>query len=216
MRSIFQIAKTNFSAGMIAITVLILLGANLVVKGNRTQTTQKTFGRIVYKNEPFKVENLSIGGHVLSTVEGAGSQVEAAINSNPNKTADDWLQGLSFSLNNRTDRTITALHFSLAFPETKASGPMLVYDFYAGKIPSARSNKEPLAITTDQSYQFSLSDTRLESLKRFVAGGGFPLGTLNKAQLRITAVYFSDQGKWEQGEEYVADADNPGRYKKAR
>lgn len=63
MKSVFQSLKQNFIIWVISFVTLTFVVVNFNARGQRLlhqQLVKKEFSRVIYKNEPFKVENLSI------------------------------------------------------------------------------------------------------------------------------------------------------------
>lgn len=201
---------------------LALRNREIVIAANSRTPMQrsdaKTIERKDFPNEPFRLGNLSVKGMRVST----GSKFSARLSAETGGgTAEEWIENLTFTLQNTSSRRMTYINLELDFPETAMNGPMMVYNQLGIGIhpkaiaDSARHNKE-LALAPGDTYTFSLSAEQLKRIDEFLAHRNFKLSDLNQTTIRIDHIIFDDGVKWSQGDEYKPNPAAPGGYERVK
>ncbi|PYP87709.1 MAG: hypothetical protein DMF61_08645 [Blastocatellia bacterium AA13] len=173
---------------------------------------EKIIERKEFPNEPFEFGNLT----VQSTRVGVNQKFNSVFLFGSRRSSD-WLESLGFTLKNTSQKQITYIHLELDFPETSASGSMMVYNQLGIGIDprrssTIRSGREPLALNPGETITFAISAKEMASIKDFLSADKYPLGSLNKAVIRLGYIIFSDGSKWEQGDYYQPSLTTPGGY----
>jgi hypothetical protein len=176
------------------------------------QSDEKVIERQKYRYEPFEFGELSVKKTKISPSQKLSAR---ALAENGGGSVEDWLENLEFSFKNTSDKQITFLDLELAFPETGEGRPLMMYVLSMGIHPTASENTmkygTPFALDPGGVLSFKLSADKLEMIKKFLVQGGFYLGNLNKATIRIDYIYFADGTKWNQGALYKPlPGENPG------
>jgi hypothetical protein len=144
----------------------------------------------------------------------------------PFQAGSDWLEKMTISLFNRTDRKIVYAEVSLGFPETGDGQtlPMLTHSIQLGRIPEAaafsgRSGqplpqdpaRKPIAFLPGPTLVIHVGDylgTIRESLERL-----FPSIEVSKCLIRIGPFFFEDGMRWDSGGFAVPDPEHRGKFK---
>jgi len=134
----------------------------------------------------------------------------------------DWIQNLQFSLRNRTDKRITYIGFELQFPDTGATGPLMVYrEFGIGIHPNAGTpagavlrNDVPLSLGPGETATAILSADRLRRIKHFIGLRNFQLADLSRVVVKVLNVFFDDGVMWSTGHYYKPNIAAPGGYER--
>jgi hypothetical protein len=135
---------------------------------------------------------------------------------------DDWLEGLTFSFKNISDKPITYIRFELQFPDTTSAGPLMVYRTLGIGLPPKESgdevrNTKPLALDPGDTVSFTLPAEHLQKIKDFLARGKFQLTEMNKVVVQILYLIFDDRVKWTIGGAYYKpNPSAPGGYERIK
>jgi hypothetical protein len=183
--------------------------------GRRTvvpQSDEKVIERQAYSKEPFKVSDLRVK---KATIWPGQKFSSLALSDNGGGKVEDWLENLSFTIKNTSDKQITYIDYILEFTETGIGRPMMQYVLDKGVRPTAsedvRKFVTPLALNPGDSFTFELSAGRLQMIQKFLEQGGYLLANLNKVNIRIDTVFFADGMKWSHGDLYkLAPGEQPG------
>lgn len=143
---------------------------------------------------------------------------------------DHWLRHLKLIMRNVSSKTIVYAYVMINYPETGRSTPLsptFATPLSLGKVPdvalyrpdgsptkvSAVSAKaEPVSIPSGGMMTFTVKETETQddqAVATQLAGG-----SLNKVNITLRMVYFSDDSKWE-WETYFAPPTSPGHWTKA-
>lgn len=180
------------------------------------RSDEKVIERKDFPSEPFRFGGLSVRKVKIAPrvkfnarliAESGGGQVE------------DWLENLSFTIKNTSNKRMIYINVELDFPETTVNGPMMVYNQLGiGIHPKAFGDNlkygTPLALDPGITTTFSFSAERLRLLKEFLALRSFQLADLNQATIRIDHVIFDDGMKWSQGDVYRPNPAARGGYER--
>lgn len=135
----------------------------------------------------------------------------------------DWLKHLTFKIKNRSDKPITFFHIDLDFPETKATGSIVMHQLLIGQRPDFKStlNKPPLYLKPNEEIEVSLEPehdaikrlTEL-SIKRLIELGQQPIENINRLVIRLGDVTFEDGTVFHNGNIFRRNPDpsNPNKW----
>lgn len=207
-----------FIVCFLSVTVGIALRRSSGSSGNTgrsliaPQSDEKVIEREEYPYEPFKVSDLRVKKATI--LPGQKFSSRALAESGGGKI-EDWLENLSFTIKNTSDKHITYINYILEFTETGVGRPMMQYVLDKGVRPTApedvRKYVAPLALDPGDSFTFELSAERLHMIQKFLEQGGFQLTNLNKVNIRTDTVFFADGMKWSHGDLYkLAPGEQPG------
>lgn len=178
------------------------------------QSDEKTIEKAEFDNEPFKFSDVSVQStkislnqkfNIKSLIEKSGGNV------------DSWLEHLEFTLKNTSGKRITYIAIALDFPETKANGPMMVYNQLVKGVPP-HANEDPIKHTTplvfehDSTITFILTPQHLQSIKSFLAVRNFKLEEISKVVITVDYLIFDDGMKWQIGRFYKPNSNRPSGY----
>ncbi len=181
-----------------------------------------------HRSDPVMVTGVTIGG----------VPIECGLVTNPVQlqpvtpfaAGGDWLQNLTITILNRTNRNVSYAQITLAFPETgdgsSPASPQHVYHISLGRIPdsaafsgagkplSQRAGQLALSLLPGQSLTIHVGDY-IDRLKASFANTAFAssFGSLTKCIIRRSAVFFDDGMRWSVALFSVPDSANPGKFK---
>lgn len=124
---------------------------------------------------------------------------------------DDWFEGLSISLRNNGDKTVTSLRVTLVFPEPDNAGSGLTHDLHFG--PSAASAEylqrdRNRVLNIGKSVELNLSTEDYQSLKRDVAKAGYREG-ISRLEIEVREIGFEDGSMISDGRLWVQHPGHP-------
>lgn len=173
-----------------------------------TTTTQQDKERMVkkksWRNEPLEISKLKIRGKLTDLNK---KFVEE----------DDWLRGFSVEVKNTSSKTITYIELDLEFPALSGSTgerPSLDHLLYGeypappGEATTPHSDQPPLLPGETANLTFMDYD----GLREFLNQTGKP-ASIKQLDIGISTVIFSDGTKWEGGQIFHRDPDNPNRWR---
>lgn len=174
--------------------------ALFVALAQTSDEVQKQIVRVNYPNEPLQIVGLR------------NSQKALTINEKFRQERD-WLQGLTVRFKNNTGKAITYLAWSLDFPETQASGPLMVFDVFYGAHPirQAKEYKDEPPIAAGELFEQHLDGKRVDQISNFI-GKRHRLDTLTRVNIRILEIRYDDGTGWNSGTFTKEDLHNPGRF----
>jgi hypothetical protein len=147
----------------------------------------------------------------------------ASLAAKSGRQSEDWLENLEFSVRNKSDKQITYIQFELQFPDTGATGPLMVYrEFGIGVHPKsgdilrggASRNDKPLVLDPGDTTTVTLSAEHLQRIKHFIGLRNLQLTDISKVVVKVLGVFFDDGLMWATGHYYRANPDAPGGYKR--
>lgn len=182
---------------------ILFLGA-LFLPPLRVQGLQQKRGKLITRelprpSDPVEITDLKLGLN------------EAPVNK-PMELDDEWLKDLSFKLKNTSTKNIVYAVVELSFPDSKATGNMLVYDFRFGRHPGGEVNptRGPLLLEPGKAIQVSLGE-RYAGIKKYLESRQ-AIATYNTLMIRPYVVFFEDGTQWSLGSYYRPDPERHGRY----
>jgi hypothetical protein len=124
----------------------------------------------------------------------------------------NWIENLTFNLENISDKPIVYLQFNIKFPETITTGLLMSYGKSFGQRPDSKfkSKNEPILIKPGETLEVSL-DKEEGRIYKFV-NERQPIETIHKIELEIALIIFEDKTAWSSGTFLRQDPNNPDRY----
>lgn len=197
-------AKLNYIT-LTLFLISVVLGINAGSSANRLSTAQEKPEDKIIKHfqdptRPVEIIDVKVKGKAIK------------LNEKINEDADDWLDDMSLTVKNISDKTITYIQLDLDFPETKSTGTLMRFILRYGKNPRALFTTNPLEpLLPNQTATFHLSDQTLAGLKKFMETRQ-PLNRLKKVDLMLEQVFFEDGTWWFAGSLFRPDPNNPKKY----
>jgi len=112
----------------------------------------------------------------------------------------DWIKGLTFKIKNRSNKPITFIHLDVLFPETRATGPVLVHQLFLGQRDDLRStlvNNPPLELMPGKQEHVSL-EPAYARIKRLIEHK-HKVGDIHDIDIEVYEVMFADGTLWAGG-----------------
>jgi hypothetical protein len=163
------------------------------------QESERVIERVPWRTEPIKVLKLRT----------KNKEVE------PGKKfseADDWLVGLTATVQNTSNKAIARIELTLAFPPPKGSSPekpTLVVPMTYGKEPASVSPSEDLKlILPGESVEIKLRESNLPGIKEDLEKLGYGQ-TAKHAQIFVDSATFVDGSEWRGDEILYPNPNNP-------
>lgn len=205
-----------------AVLALGLLGSLLARQGNARLVSARD--DVEQINDAILISNIAVGG---KTVEcGLFIEHDRVQPVTPFQASGDWLQQMTISLVNRTNKTIVygsvIMHFvdtgdcvSLPCAGTELHfGHMPAIDAYDGRtgqpLRLEHPERPPLGWQSEQTYVVHVSDymDKIErSLSNFMSESA-----VGKVNIYRSAFYFEDGMRWTPGRYSVPDPERPGKF----
>jgi len=186
------------------VVVVSILGASfwLVMTQANSKTKQsqeKKVDKLAFDKEPVEVIKLEVEKKALKLGEHFSGE-------------EEWLKSLSINIKNVSGKPISYIEVWLDFPETKATGSTMSFPIFYGQRPwIERTSDEPKLVMPNDIVAIQMSDVTYAALKRFVENR-HSIKNLNKVQLRISFVGFTDGTAWDSGNLIRPDPNNPKKY----
>lgn len=164
-------------------------------------------GRAVVREHPLNNEPVDIGDIKF---RGGGRKFGERF-----EGGDAWLKDITLKVKNKSEKPVTYLRLDLTFPETRATGNVMLHQLYLGHrsdIPSLLNN-QPLLLMPDESLDISLS-SQFEEIKRMIEGRQPPVGNIGELVVRLGEVMFEDGTLYSGGALFKRnpDADSPRKW----
>lgn len=180
------------------------------------RSDEKTIERKDFPNEPFRFGDLSVKKVRIIPREKFSAK---AIAESGGGHVDDWIEGLTFTIKNVSNKRMTYINVEMDFPETTVNGAMMVYNQLGiGIHPKAFGDRlkygTPLALDSGDTTTFHFAPERMSLVKEFLASRDIQLGDLNLVTIRIDYVIFDDGMKWSQGDLYKLNPAARGGYER--
>lgn len=183
----------------VRITLYVFLGAvNLFgptlhprVLGQQKQETYRIVRRLpVEQNEPVTITMVAVKGQTIATNEKFLAD-------------DDWLDGLTITLKNSSEKKILLASVQLQFPSSDASkGTIAVDDVSYGDVTllerQGKPHEKSETLNPGQSVDLHVSADDFDRISRLVASNGNK-GSIDVVALRIGRIIFADDTMWYAG-----------------
>ena len=143
----------------------------------------------------------------------------------PFQAGSDWLQNMTISVFNRTDKTIAAFYMEVVFQQTGDGrvAPRRAHPIWVGQLPKIDAfngrtgqplrphpERKPIAWQPGQTFAIHLGDY-IEDVQANLADL-MSLTSVNQVLIRISPVFFEDGMRWESGGFSIPDGDHPGKF----
>jgi hypothetical protein len=192
------------------LVLLILLAGIGTSSAFLTAFSQKSEGqdRLIemrpFSNAPVKI----------ITVKTKAGEVKVG---NKFKDDDDWLKGLTFKVENVSNRPINYISAVVIFPKPGAQGEEnipygegIIYGVSPLDPPSSTPKEQVQFLPPGESIELSLNDKSYEASKIFLNRLKYP-ESINHIELSIQEVGFEDGTVWSGGEFWRRDPNKPGK-----
>ncbi len=124
----------------------------------------------------------------------------------------EWLKGFKVIVKNKFNKDITYILLKLEFPETTASGNIMVFPLNYGNSPiAAVKNEKVEAVKPGKTVELALTEKNYEQLRSFIETRHL-LDDLSKAEVRVGIILFEDGTGWSAGDFVRQDPDKPGKF----
>lgn len=187
-----------------ALGIVVLLGLLLPTSGNAGQEQERLVEIRSDFDPPVKVA-------AVKTKKGQVKTDKKFLDD------DDWLRGITVSIANASDKTVTHVTIELLFhrPEGQTRLPPLVYPLTYGRSPflprEAVPFTQPEPLLPGNSRAIVLVDTEYNSLKEYLKEAKYPV-SIKRLGVRVTEIGFSDGTAWTAGEMFRRAPDNPDKW----
>ena len=148
------------------------------------------------KNEPVEVTELKIKDRAIGLGETFKGDIE-------------WLKDLAFKVKNKSNKPITFLQIDLDFPETKATGSIMMHQLFIGQSPDitrTRTNS-PLHLKPNESLSISLVP-EYSGIKKLIELRQPSVENINKVVIRLGEVMFEDETRYSGGSIFKRNSDS--------
>lgn len=189
---------------MVLIISLLVISVSMFVPelhGLAGQDKEREIKKMNWPKEPVKIGKLKAKGAIIAL----GEKFHAE---------DDWLKGLTFSVKNTSEKTITYLEIELSFPRDKSAQAepdahdRIMYGQYPalpGEIATPHPDQPPLR--PGETVDVVLKD--YDGIRDFLNQTHYPV-SIKRLEVSVGDVVFDDGTKWSGGGLFRRDPDNPG------
>ena len=142
----------------------------------------------------------------------------------PFQAGDDWLKDMTFTIRNRSTRTLVELAWAASFPETEATGYVITQHFDLGRVPEnaaytregnklIQGSRQSLDLHPGQEIMISLMPYA-DDIRKLLEQRQ-PFSTIHTCFISVHAGYFADGMQWVLADYNVPDPSHPGFFKPA-
>lgn len=198
-----QIRKTLYA--FLGVTSAFLAPAfHAPVAGkDQTERTYRIVRRLrAEQNEPVVITSVTVKGEKIALNEKFHS-------------GNDWLNGLTITLKNASDKPIVLTSVQLQFPRPEGTkGGIAVDDIFYGN-PTLLERPEATAgsyiLAPGQSINVPISSDDLDRIKSLLSFSGYR-GNIDSIEIRIGRTIFADDTMWYAGANLRRDHSAPSRW----
>ncbi|MCC6328214.1 MAG: hypothetical protein IT174_06845 [Acidobacteria bacterium] len=164
---------------------------------------RRQISRDYWFNEPIKIDGLFRGDKPVAVDE--------------RFLADsDWLKGLRVRIKNNAGKDISYISLDLEFPETIATGNVMLFPFSYGPHPIRKTTqddsvKEQGPVPAGSHVEMVVDDVVFNRLKGFLESRQ-PLDSVTRVKIRISMIHFTDGTAWGTGSFLKPDPNDPRRW----
>ena len=180
---------------------LLLTSVLLHARGVAPQNQERLLAKLSNRNEPLRIK----------TIKGK----KGAINVGKKFLDDDeWLKGLSFNVENISEKNIIYIELELDFPKANDDPPPLIFSVEYGLRPlldGSLAADAPPPIKPGEEIELSLSDVEHTRLRKLLEKLGYPK-SIKQAVFTIGMVIFDDLSMWSTGRLMRRDPNDPRRW----
>jgi hypothetical protein len=126
----------------------------------------------------------------------------------------DWLRTISFKVKNKSNKPITWLRVDLTFPETSATGHILLHQLFLGQRADLQStlSNQPLYLMPNESLEVTLT-SQYDQIKRLIEGRQPPIDKITKIEVGLGEVMFDDETLYSGGSIFKRNPNQNSRRK---
>ncbi|HKC62075.1 MAG TPA: hypothetical protein VKB86_00450, partial [Pyrinomonadaceae bacterium] len=181
----------------VALAMLLASTTLLAINSTAQQDQERLLEKQVHQKEPLRIKAIK------------GKKGDVLI-SKKFLDDDDWLKGLTFRLENISDKNIVFVQLEVEFPRTDEVPPLVFpLQYGAGLLPNDSSTANPVTpIRPGEDVVLTLSDASYEVLQHLWGDMKYPK-SIKHAILDIEMVIFDDGIMWQGGRLMKRDPDNP-------
>ncbi|MGA9995104.1 MAG: hypothetical protein WBP93_06810 [Pyrinomonadaceae bacterium] len=193
--------RIGLSGISLVFVCLLILGVSAFTykdrfKQENSQAQDKVVEHVSVPNQPVQILNTNLLGKSFKL----GEKIDGD---------DDWLKSLSLKVKNVSNKPITYIGMYYTFPETKASGNMMVFPVRYGQNKRiAIVTDEPKLLMPGDAVDMALSAAQYAKLKSFIERR-HQLINIHKIKVELVEIHFEDGTVWNGGNLYRIDANNP-------
>lgn len=164
---------------------------------------RRQISRDYWFNEPIKIDRLFRGDQPVGVDERFSAD-------------SDWLKGLKVRIKNNSGKDISYISLDLEFPETLATGNVMIFSFSYGPQPIRKAEqyetiKGQKPVPAGGNVEMVLDDSMFGQLKKFLESRQ-ALDSLARVKIRISMIYFTDDTAWGTGSFLTRDPNDPRRW----
>jgi hypothetical protein len=152
-------------------------------------------------NEPVEFASLKVKGRAA----GLGEKFEGE---------GDWLRGVTLSIRNRADQPIVWARLDLTFPETAATGPVMLHQIFLGSRPDLPQppGVAPLRLMPKETLEVPLA-AEYEQIKTLIELRHASVELVRQLDLHLGEVLYEDGTLWSGGQLFKRNPDPGGQRK---
>jgi len=167
-----------------------------------TQTSERAIDKVLVPSQPVELLGMrNKHGKVFK-----GGKIE---------DDDEWMDGLTVSVRNKSDKALTYVQVTLDFPKVENSAedeePPLAYFLYFGTREKPDAAAPLPSIKPGEVVELTLTTERYDILKRHLQELKYSRG-IKKVKMTLHAVIFEDDLMWNSGVMMRRDPNDPYRW----
>jgi hypothetical protein len=180
---------------MLVLLAGVLLLSPLLVFG---QGHERTITKISWRSEPVKIVKLRTKGKPIEIGQKFTEE-------------DDWLKGLTVTVENISNKLVSRIELSLSFP--RPEGPSETIPTYTvaliyGRDPADTQDERQKQVVPHDTADVKMLDVNLPFIKTDLEQLGYP-DRITHAEIRVDTVTFSDGSMWAGDEILYPEPTNP-------
>lgn len=164
------------------------------------QQGKRVIQRLRNPNQPVEIIELSTHGKVTKL----NKEIDVG---------DEWLDGLSWKIENISNKIILSIDLVVMLPDTEGPGqPILAFPMhYGANSPGARHHGTGQPLEPNDIIDMTISEELYRNIKPHIESR-IPLKNLKNLQITLDLIVFNDDTAWSSGEYLRRDPDNPRRW----
>jgi len=188
-----------------------MIGTNSTIFAQSSNKSIGIFPSKTFSTPQIKIEEIRVGETVRKIREVQEGDALRTFEENF-KEDFDWLSRASFQIENVSGKPIVYLRINVLFPETRASGNLMVYPVTFGRRPGSKlpTTNSLFLLMPKEALDISLA-SEYAKISNFV-GNRHSISSINRIELEISFIVFEDGTAWSVGDFMRQDPNNPDRY----
>jgi hypothetical protein len=161
----------------------------------RAQSGEKNIKGLLQPNQPVEI-NVKVKGKAVKLNE----KFEGETN---------WLRDIVLEVKNTSNKPIDFLRLDIDFPESRATGRLLLHQIFLGRRSdvASLSNKPPLRLTPGESLTIPLA-SEYERISRLIRVRYVSVETMNEINIALGEAMFDDGTLWSGGDIFMRNPDS--------